>query len=247
MVVGFCFVAIYEYPFVHYPRILMFVRYKGEIMSKVRVHGFSVSLDGYGTGEGQSLEAPFGHAGHRLHQWMIQTARGAEIVGASGGTYGAVNDMVERSFTGVGATIMGRNMFGPQRGAWEDESWKGWWGDNPPYHHPTFVMTHHGRPDLVMEGGTTFHFVSDSVHDVLQLARNAAGDQDICVRGGVSVLREFLLEGLIDEAHIVIVPIVLGKGENLWHGLENLTDQYQVAESLGVGDTTHLRLVRKVD
>lgn len=214
-------------------------------MSRVRVHGFSISLDGFGTGEGQSLEAPFGHAGHQLHEWMFQTARGAEIIGESDGAYGAVNDMVERSFEGVGATIMGRNMFGPQRGPWQDEDWKGWWGENPPYHHPTFVMTHHLRDDLEMEGGTTFHFVSGSVHDVLQLAKRAAGDQDVCLRGGVTVLRDFFREGLIDEAHIVIVPIVLGKGENLWHGLENLTDTYAVSESVGYGNTTHLRIVRK--
>lgn len=209
------------------------------------MHGFSISLDGYGTGEGQSLESPFGHAGHRLHEWMVRTAHGASMFGAPPGEYGAVNDMVERSFHGVGATILGRNMFGPQRGPWQDESWKGWWGEDPPYHHPTFVMTHHSRPDLVMEGGTTFHFVSGSVHEVLQLARQAAGDQDICVRGGVSVLRDFFRAGLIDEAHVVIVPIVLGKGENLWEGLENLTEQYSVSESVGFGGTTHLRLVRQ--
>lgn len=214
-------------------------------MSKVRVHGFSVSLDGYGTGEGQSLEAPFGHAGQQLHQWMFKTAHGASMFGESDGELGAVNDMVERSFQGLGATIMGRNMFGPQRGPWEDESWKGWWGDNPPYHHPTFVMTHHPREDLEMEGGTSFHFVSGSPAEVLELAREAAGEQDICVRGGVSTLRAFLQEGLIDEAHIVIVPIVLGEGENLWDGLTDLSDTYSVDESIGSRGTTHLRIVRK--
>lgn len=216
-------------------------------MSKVRVHCFSISLDGFGTGEGQSLEAPFGHAGHRLHEWMFSTDHGARMFGGSAGTLGVVNDMVERSFHGIGATIMGRNMFGPQRGPWEDESWDGWWGPNPPYHHPTFVMTHHLRPDIEMEGGTTFHFVSDSPTNVLALARNAAGDQDICVRGGVAILRGFLQEGLIDEAHIVIVPIVLGKGENLWDGLDDLTDRYAVSEAIGFGSTVHLRLVRKQD
>lgn len=214
-------------------------------MVRVRVHGFSISLDGYGTGEGQSLDAPFGHAGHRLHEWMFRTAHGASMFGGAAGEYGAVNDMVERSFTGVGATILGRNMFGPQRGAWEDETWKGWWGENPPYHHPTFVMTHYPRPDLEMEGGTTFHFVSGSVHDVLQLAKEAAGDQDICVRGGVTVLRDFFRAGLIDEAHLVIVPIVLGKGENLWDGMDDFTDLYQVQESFGQNGVTHLRVVRR--
>lgn len=214
-------------------------------MTRVRVHCFSISLDGYGTGMPQSLEAPFGHAGQRLHTWVTRTAHGAEMFGAGQGEYGIVNDMVERSFTGIGATIMGRNMFGPQRGPWEDESWQGWWGPNPPYHHPTFVMTHHLRPDIEMEGGTTFRFVSGTPQEVLQLARAAAGDQDICVRGGVRVLRDFLREGLIDEAHIVIVPIVLGKGENLWEGLDTALDQYDVVESLGFGNVTHLRLVKK--
>lgn len=214
-------------------------------MGRVRVHGFSISLDGFGTGEPQTLDAPFGHAGHRLHEWMIRTARGSQIVGAPIGSYGFVNDMVERSFNGIGATIMGRNMFGPQRGPWEDESWKGWWGENPPYHHPTFVLTNHPRADLEMEGGTTFHFVSGTPAEVLDLAREAAGDQDICIRGGVSLVRDYLREGLVDEAHIVIVPIVLGHGENLWEGLENLTDIYDVVESIGDGNVSHLRLVRK--
>lgn len=155
-------------------------------MSQVRAHCFSISLDGFGTGEGQSLEEPFGHAGHRLHEWMAKTASGAAMFGGPAGEFGVVNDMVERSFNGVGATIMGRNMFGPQRGPWEDESWQGWWGDNPPYHHPTFVITHHHRPDLQMEGGTTFRFVSGTPSEVLQMARETAGELDICVRGGVS-------------------------------------------------------------
>lgn len=216
-------------------------------MSSVRVHCFSVSLDGYGTGEGQSFDAPFGHAGHRLHQWMFQTRSGGKIIGNNAGALGAVNDMVERSFTGVGATILGRNMFGPQRGPWEDDSWKGWWGENPPYHHPTFVMTHHHREALHMEGGTTFHFVQGTPGEVLRMAKEAAGEQDVCVRGGVSVLRDFFREGLVDEAHIVIVPIVLGAGTNLWEGLENLSELYEVSESNGVEGVSHLRLVRKSD
>lgn len=193
-------------------------------MSKVRVHCFSISLDGYGTGEPQTLETPFGHAGHQMHQWMARTAHGAAMFGGSEGSHGIENDMVERSFQGVGATIMGRNMFGPQRGPWEDESWQGWWGSNPPYHHPTFVMTHYPRPDVVMEGGTVFHFVSGSPAEVLTRAREVAGDQDVCVRGGVRTLRAFLREGLIDEAHIVVTPVILGRGENLWTGLDNLNE-----------------------
>jgi dihydrofolate reductase len=212
-------------------------------MQRVRVHCFSVSLDGFGTGANQSLDAPFGTVGDRLHQWMFKTAH----LAGPDGAYGAVNDMVERGFSGIGATILGRNMFGPQRGPWIDESWTGWWGPNPPYHHPTFVMTHHPRPDVEMEGGTTFHFVSGTLQEVLDHARKAAGDRDVCVRGGVSSVREFLREGLIDEAHIVIVPIVLGQGERLWDGLEEAMEQYTVTESLGVGNVTHLRLVKMKD
>ncbi len=210
-------------------------------MSRVRVHGFSISLDGFGTGEPQTLESPFGHAGERLHEWMLGTAA---WLGDSG-SYGIANDLVKRSNQGVGATIMGRNMFSPTRGAWEDESWRGWWGENPPYHNPTFVMTHHSRPDLEMEGGTTFRFVAGSPAEVLAMAREAAGEQDVQVAGGVSVLRTFLKEGLIDEAHIVITPLVLGRGERLWDGLENLTDTYAVSEAVGIGNVTHLRLVKK--
>lgn len=214
-------------------------------MSRLRVHCFTISLDGYGTGTPQTLEQPFGHAGQRLHTWMVRTAHGAAMFGAGEGQYGIANDMVERSFNGIGATIMGRNMFGPQRGPWEDESWQGWWGPNPPYHHPTFVMTHHQRPDLRMEGGTTFHFVSGTPQEVLALARDAAGDQDICLRGGVSTVRDFFRAGLIDEAHIVVAPILLGAGENLWEGLAGAMDQYDFAEAIGSGNVTHLRIVRK--
>lgn len=214
-------------------------------MSRVRVHCFSISIDGYGTGTPQTLETPFGHAGERLHRWMVRTAHAAEMFGAPQGNYGAANDMVERSFQGLGATIMGRNMFGPQRGPWEDETWQGWWGDNPPYHHPTYVMTHHPRPSIEMEGGTTFHFVDGSAAEVLALAQEAAGEDDICIRGGVRVLREFFKAQLIDEAHIVIVPIVLGAGENLWEGMEDLFDHYDVAENLGIDGVIHMRLVKK--
>lgn len=211
-------------------------------MSRVRVHGFSISLDGFGTGEPQSLQSPFGHAGERLHEWMFQTA---VWQGDSGGSYGIANDLVQRSNQGVGATIMGRNMFSPLRGDWDDELWRGWWGENPPYHHPTFVMTHHPRPDLAMEGGTVFHFMAGTPAEVLALAREAANGQDVQVAGGVSVLRAFLREGLIDEAHIVVSPLVLGRGERLWDGLEDLMDRYELSESVGIGNVTHLRLLKR--
>lgn len=210
-------------------------------MSRVRVHGFSVSLDGFGTGEPQTLESPFGHAGQQLHEWMLETAAWH---GNTGGRYGFASDLVHRSNQGVGATIMGRNMFSPTRGAW-DEEWKGWWGDNPPYHHVTFVMTHHPRQDLVMEGGTIFRFVSASPAEVLEMAREAADGQDVQVGGGVSTLRAFLAEGLIDEAHLVISPIILGRGERLWDGLDSLMDRYEVVESVGIGNVTHIRLVKR--
>lgn len=210
-------------------------------MSRVRVHGFSISLDGFGTGEPQTLESPFGHAGERLHQWMFETAAWQ---GGGGGRYGIANDLVQRSNQGVGATIMGRNMFAPSRGPWTDD-WKGWWGDNPPYHHPTFVMTHHPHADIEMEGGTTFRFVSGTPAEVLEMARDAANGQDVQVSGGVSVLRAFLKDSLIDEAHIVVAPIVLGRGERLWDGMDMLLDSYEVCESVGIGNITHLRLVKR--
>ncbi|MCA9832338.1 MAG: dihydrofolate reductase family protein [Thermomicrobiales bacterium] len=210
-------------------------------MSRVRVHGFSISLDGFGTGDYQTLEEPFGHIGQRLHQWMFDA-------GAFGGTvkYGIVNDMLEHSGHRVGATIMGRNMFGPQRGPWQDDDdWKGWWGDNPPYHHPTFVMTHYPHESIPMEGGTTFHFVQGTPQEVLAIAQETAGDLDICIRGGVHTLRDFFREGLVDEAHIVISPVLAGRGERLWDDLDNFNDLYMVAESIGVGNHTHLRVVRR--
>ncbi len=209
-------------------------------MSRVRVHNFSISLDGFGTGDVQTLENPFGHVGERLHEWMISTD-------AFGGTgkRGIENDLVAHTIVGVGAMIMGRNMFSPHRGPWEDASWRGWWGDNPPYHNPVFVMTHHARPSLEMEGGTTFRFVSGTPQEVLAMAREAAGDLDIQVCGGVSTVRDFLAAGLIDEAHIAVAPVVVGRGERLWDGLEGLTETYDLVEAVGVGKMTHLRLVRK--
>lgn len=213
-------------------------------MPRVRVHGFSISLDGFGTGEPQTLESPFGHAGERLHDWMIETA---SWQGFPKGRSGFASDLVDRFGQGVGAHIMGRNMFSPHRGPWEDESWQGWWGDNPPYHCPTFVMTHHSRPDLEMEGGTTFKFVAGTHAEVLAMAREAAGEKDVQVSGGVNTLRNFLREGLIDEAHIVVTPIVLGRGERLWDGLDNLMDLYELVEAVGLGNVSHLRLVRRRD
>lgn len=210
-------------------------------MSRVRVHGFTLSLDGYSASEDQSFDYPFGEAGDRIRAWMESTFRFGQEP-----EYGVLHDVMSRANYGVGATILGRNMFGPQRGPWaSDEKWKGWWGDNPPYHHPTFVMTHHPRESIPMEGGTTFHFVEGTPQAVLALAKDAAGDQDVCVRGGVQVMRGFLRAGLVDEAHIIVAPLVIGSGERLWDGLENLNQFYDVREAVGIENHTHLRLMRK--
>jgi dihydrofolate reductase len=189
-------------------------------MGKVRVAAFSISIDGYGAGPRQDLQNPLGVRGMELMQWFFPTEFFQRMHGGqSGGETGVDNDMARESMAGVGAWILGRNMFGPVRGPWPDESWKGWWGDTPPYHVPVFVLTHHPRPQLEMAGGTTFHFVSD-LHQALQRARAAAGDQDIRIGGGVSTVRQYLQAGAIDEMHLAISPVVLGEGENLFAGLD---------------------------
>ena len=214
-------------------------------MSRVRVHNFSVSLDGYGTGDGQSLEAPFGHAGQRLHGWFFGTGAFREMHGESGGSSGA-DDAVARAWApGIGAEIMGRNKFGPQRGPWEDHEWKGWWGENPPFHTPVFVLTHHPRPSLEMEGGTTFHFLDATPQEALRQAREAAGGLDVRIGGGPETVRRFLAADLIDHLHVVVVPIVLGRGERLWDGLEGLEDRFSTVESVTTpSGVTHLTFSR---
>jgi dihydrofolate reductase len=217
-------------------------------MSRVRVHNFSVSLDGFGTGEGQSLEAPFGHAGGRLHGWFFPTRsfRGLhETVGDPGGSTG-VDDAVAGNWDrGIGVEIMGRNKFGPQRGAWADEAWKGWWGDNPPFHTPVFVLTHHSRPSIEMKGGTTFHFIDASAAEALQVAREAASGLDVRIGGGPSTIRQFLAANLIDYMHIAVVPIVLGRGERLWDGLEELERRFDVESVSSPSGVTHLMFTRR--
>jgi len=214
-------------------------------VSRVRVHNFSVSLDGYGTGDGQSLEAPFGHAGQRLHGWFFGTGAFREMHGESGGSSGA-DDAVARAWApGIGAEIMGRNKFGPQRGPWEDHEWKGWWGENPPFHTPVFVLTHHPRPSLEMEGGTTFHFLDATPQEALRQAREAAGGLDVRIGGGPETVRRFLAADLIDHLHVVVVPIVLGRGERLWDGLEGLEDRFSTVESVTTpSGVTHLTFSR---
>ena len=196
-------------------------------MSLVRVQNFSISLDGFGSGEPQSLDAPFGHAGERLHEWMFSTRWWGEMVGRPGGTRG-IDDAFARAFdSGVGAEIMGAGKFGPP-GWHEDPEWKGWWGPNPPFHTPVFVLTHHQRPPIEMEGGTTFHFLDASPAEALDAARAAADGLDVRIGGGPSTVRQFLDADLIDFMHLVIVPITLGCGVSLWEGSDGLEDHFTV-------------------
>jgi dihydrofolate reductase len=213
-------------------------------MSQVRVHNFAVSLDGFGTGEGQSLEAPFGHAHGRLMEWFFPTRTFQAMQGKPGGSTGVDDTFASSWGPGIGAEIMGRNKFGPQRGPWQDEEWKGWWGDEPPFHTPVFVLTHHQRPPVEMKGGTTFHFIDASPREALDRAREAAGGLDVRIGGGPSTIRQFLAADLIDHMHIVIVPIVLGRGERLWDGLEELEQRFTVESVTSPTGVTHLTFTR---
>jgi dihydrofolate reductase len=217
-------------------------------MSRVRVHNFSVSLDGFGTGDGQRLEAPFGHAGSRLHEWFFptRTFRGFHATqGDSGGSAGVDDAFASSWATGIGVEIMGRNKFGPQRGPWGDDQWKGWWGDNPPFHTPVYVLTHHPRPPIEMKSGTTFHFIDAAPVEALEVAREAAGGGDIRIGGGPSTVRQFLAADLIDYMHVVIVPIVLGRGERLWDGLEELEQRLDVQSVSSPSGVIHLTFTRR--
>ncbi len=212
-------------------------------MSLTRVQHFAVSLDGFGTGEPQSAEAPFGHAGERLHEWMFATQWGGRMFGRSGGT-GGVDDAFLQTFdVGIGAEIMGANKYGPP-GWHNDPEWKGWWGPNPPFHTPVFVLTHHVRDPIEMEGGTTFHFIDASPAEALETARGAAGGQDVRLGGGATTIRDFFAAGLVDHAHIVIVPIVLGRGVRLWDGLEGIEKDYEVEAVSSPSGVTHLTFTR---
>ncbi|MFO7250560.1 MAG: dihydrofolate reductase family protein [Actinomycetes bacterium] len=213
-------------------------------MSRVRVHNLSVSLDGYATGEGQSLEAPFGHAGGRLHEWLFATRAFRAMQGETGGETGADDAFAAQHDPGIGAEIMGRNKFGPQRGPWRDHEWKGWWGPNPPFHTPVFVLTHYPRPPLEMEGGTTFHFIDATPEEALRRAREAAGGRDVRIGGGPTTVRRFLEADLIDHLHLVLVPIVLGRGVRLWDGLEGLERRFRVESVTTPSGVTHLTFTR---
>jgi dihydrofolate reductase len=212
-------------------------------MSLVRVQNFAVSLDGFGTGEGQSLDAPFGHAGERLHEWMFTTRWWHELTGGSGGT-GGLDDAFARQFaTGIGVEIMGANKYG-HPGWHEDPDWKGWWGPNPPFHTPVIVLTHHTRPPIEMEGGTTFHFLDASPAEALETAREAAGGLDVRLGGGVTIIRDFLAARLVDHAHIVVTPIMLGRGERLWDGLEGIESDYEIEYASSPSGVTHVTFTR---
>lgn len=214
-------------------------------MQRVRVHNFSVSLDGYGTGDGQSMEAPFGHAGTRLHEWFFPTRTFREMQGAPGGTTGVDNAFASQWASGVGAEIMGRNKFGPQRGPWMDEQWRGWWGDNPPFHCPVFVLSHHAHSSIEMDGGTTFHFIDATPADALRIAREAADDLDVRIGGVPSTVRQFLDADLIDHLHVVVVPVLLGRGERLWEGIEDLDERFDVESISSPSGVAHLSFSRR--
>lgn len=214
-------------------------------MGKVRVAAFSLSLDGYGAGPEQSLEDPLGKGGEELHRWFVATRSFRELFGKEGGTTGVDDTYAARANSGFGAFILGRNMFGPVRGDWPDDSWKGWWGDNPPYHTPTFVLTHHPRHPLVMEGGTTFFFVTGGIEKALREARAAAGDKDIKIGGGVSTVRQYLAAGLIDELHVAISPVLLGRGEAMFTGLDLPALGYRVVSTEATELATHVVLAKR--
>ena len=189
-------------------------------MGKVKVAAFSVSLDGYGAGPGQTKEEPLGKRGEELHEWIIPTKMFQKLSGKDSGTEGVDNDFTERSFENLGAWIMGRNMFGPVRGPWPNNEWKGWWGENPPYHVPVFVLTHHARESITMKGGTVFHFITDGIESALEKAREAANGKDIRIGGGTSTVRQYLQAGHIDEMHLAFAPVFLGSGEHLFAGID---------------------------
>jgi dihydrofolate reductase len=213
-------------------------------MPKLRVHNFSVSLDGYGAGPDQSLENPLGVGMGAMHEWLFQTRTGRRMIGADGGETGIDDEFAARGERGIGATVLGRNMFGPIRGPWENDEWTGWWGPNPPFHHPVFVLTHHPRPPVTMEGGTTFHFVTDGPEAALERAFAAADGLDVGLGGGVATIQRYLHLGLVDELHLVVVPKLLGRGERLFDHLDGGPDGYECVEFVASPAVAHVRLTR---
>ena len=213
-------------------------------MSKVRVDAFSVSADGYGAGPSQDLKNPLGIGGAKLHEWLYPTHTFQSRFEGKSGTTGIDDDFARKGLENVGAWILGRNMFGPVRGDWPDDSWKGWWGDEPPYHVPVFVLTHHRRPSFEMAGDTTFHFVTSGIEEALRRAKEAAGSQDVRIGGGVSTVRRYLEAQLIDEMHVAITPLVLGSGERLWSGLNLPALGYSVTRHIHSDAALHVVIGR---
>jgi dihydrofolate reductase len=221
-------------------------RQNTKTMSKVKVASFSISVDGFGAGPRQDLQNPLGVRGLELHDWFFKTEVFQKILGRDGtGNNGADNQIAVQGFENVGAWIMGRNMFGPVRGAWPDDSWRGWWGDTPPFHTPVFVLTHHARPSLTMPGGTTFHFVTDGLESALKKAKEAAAGKDVRIGGGVSVIRQYLLAGHIDEMHLAMSPVFLGKGEHLFSGINLHHLGFRSVQTIAGENATHV-LMKKI-
>jgi dihydrofolate reductase len=212
--------------------------------SKLRIHNFAVSLDGYGAGPDQSVEHPLGVGGEGLHEWMMATRTGHQMMGKEGGSTGVDEALAVQGFDGIGSWVLGRNMFGPVRGDWPDESWTGWWGSNPPYHCPVFVLTHYPRRPLEMEGGTVFHFVDD-IEEALARAKDAAGDLDVRLGGGAATIQQYLRARLVDEMHLAIVPVLLGRGERLFDNLDGGPEGYECTEFVSTGAVAHARFVRR--
>jgi dihydrofolate reductase len=208
----------------------------------VRVNTISVSIDGFAAGADQDAEHPLGIGGELLHTWIFETRFGRAMIGAEVGSHGIDNEFLVAGEAGVGATVMGRNMFGPVRDAWPDAQWRGWWGDDPPFHHPVFVLTHHARAPIEMEGGTTFQFVTDGIEAALARATEAAQGEDVRIGGGAATIREYLQARLIDEMHLALVPVVLGRGEPLLEGLDLRALGYEVVEYVASGAVFHVRL-----
>jgi dihydrofolate reductase len=213
-------------------------------MAKLRVHCFSMTLDGYSAGPDQDLANPAGVGGLAVFGWQFATQTAHQMMGKEGGATGVDDDFVKRGFEGIGAWILGRNMFGPVRGPWPDENWKGWWGDTPVYRVPVFVLTHHAREPIEMKGGTTFHFITDGINAALERAMDAAGGKDVRVGGGASTIRQYLQAGLVDEMHTVVSSVVLGKGERLWDGLDMVGAGYECSGKVAGENATHY-LIRK--
>ena len=214
-------------------------------MSKLLVRSFGLSLDGYGAGPSQSLQNPLGVRGPELMEWFFPTRVWTKMQGGENGETGVDNAMAEQGFAGIGAWILGRNMFGPVRGPWPDETWRGWWGEEPPYHTPVYVLTHHARAPLVMAGGTEFHFITDGIHAALERANAAAGSLDVRLGGGVATVRQYLRAGLIDELHLAIRPVLFGEGEHLWKDINMMSLGYECTQSVAGERATHVFLRKR--